>query len=297
MKKFIYLTVSFIILIGLDIGLSKTTLPINQFFYLLGFEKFRSHAEETIGQKRIILVGGSSLGWGVSAEKLSMELGVLTLNSGIFAGIGFKNFIRLIEDVIDKDNDILVISPEYEIVSEFSRFSRNADFCYISVYVGHTYPLECMGQSLNQIFRVFPTIDRSDPDYIRAGFNDFGDYVYRRTQKMNIDYELNSDYCSTWTLADLRNIYIPYIRDLQSHGYNVIYIPNFLLEGSCRETEKISQFHQALFDEFGVRGFEEPQLEFNELFFYNTRYHLTNEGVEMKTKVFENQLRSYLANQ
>lgn len=278
----------------IDIGISKTTLPINQFSYLLGFEKFWSYAQDTIGQKRIILVGGSSLGWGVSAQKLTAELGVQTLNSGIFAGIGFKNFIRLIEDVIDKDNDILVISPEYEIVSEFSRFSRNADFCFISVYVANTYPLECIGQSLNQIFRVFPMIDRSDPDLFRAGFNDFGDYIFRRNQKINIDSELSSDYCSTWTLSDLRNIYIPYIRDLQSHGYKVIYIPNFLLEGSCREVEKLSQFHKMLFDEFGVQGFEEQQLEFNEKFFYNTRYHLTYEGVEMKTKIFENQLRSYL---
>ena len=297
MKKLIYLIVSFSLLIGLDIGLSKTAWPINENHYLLGFEKFRSHAEETIGKKRIILVGGSSLGWGVSAEQLSADLGILTLNSGIYAGIGFKNFIRLIEDVIDKDNDILVISPEYEIVSEFSRFKRNSNFCEISLYVRHSYPLECMGYSLNQMFRVIPTIDRSDPEMIRAGFNDFGDYVYRRSKEMNMVGKLNGDYCSSWNLADIWNIYIPYIRDLQSDGYNVVYIPNFLQEGSCKGTEKISQFHQALFDEFGVRGFEEPQLEFNETLFYNTRYHLTKEGVEVKTKLFENQLRSYLANQ
>ncbi len=296
MIRLIYLLVSFCSLIALDLILSKTNLPLNEEFYLLGFEKFRAHATETLGQRRIILVGGSSLGWGVSAEKLSSELDQLTLNSGMYAGIGYKNFFRVIEDVIDKDKDILVISPEYEIISEVSK-SRNEDFCYLSIYVNQNYPLECLGYTLSRVVNISAIIDRlPSPDYRRSGFNAFGDYVYRSSDEVDMAAGVFEESCSTLDLADLVDEYIPFIKDLESDGYEVVYIPNFLADGACRQPEKLNQFHQALFNEFGIDGFEKSQLLYSDSLFYNTRYHLTQKGVEVKTKVFEDHLRQYLAN-
>lgn len=295
MKKLVYIAFFLSVLICIDFAVSKTKLPLNQNFYLLGFEKFRSHAQKTFGQKRIILLGGSSLGWGVSAEKLSSELGILTLNSGIYGGIGYKNFFRLIEDIIDKDNDILVISPEYELVSEFET-SRNPEFCYIALYVNKNYPIECLGYSLNQIFKIIPTIDRKDPGYIRTGFNNYGDYIYRGKGKINMEDNFNDEICYDWTMSDLKNKYIPFIQKLKFDGYEIVYIPNFLAQGSCMKSYDYLDFHKTLFNSFGIKDFENSKLLYPDTFFYDTRYHLTKEGVKIKTNVFETQLKSYLSN-
>ena len=110
MKKLLTLLFSIFVVISIDYVI-PTVFPLtSKDNYLLGFRNFLNIANETVGQERIILVGGSSLGWGVSSEVLSDNLEILTLNSGIHAGVGYRNFFRNIEDVLDKEHDLIVIS-------------------------------------------------------------------------------------------------------------------------------------------------------------------------------------------
>ena len=297
MRKLIYLALSLFFVIGLDFGLSKTNLPVNEKSYLMGFKNFRVLAKETLGQKRIILVGDSSIGWGVSAKELTSRLGMLTLNSGIHAKVGFRGFMRNIYDVIDKDNDLLVFSPEYSIVSEDSSFSRTEVFCEITNFVVRTYAFECVGYSLAKMLRVIPILDRGQGDYKSDGFNEFGDFVFRSIGRNMVGKSSEVDTCSGWEISDLEDKYIPYMKELDSIGYSIVYIPNVLSEISCKDPEKVRQFHKVLFTEFGIKGFEDAQLLFEERNFYDTPYHLTTEGVKMKTNFFMEQLNSFLGGQ
>lgn len=297
MKKIVLLIIGLGIFIGIDYFLSKTQFPVNQSHYLLGFDKFMSTARNTKGKQRIILVGGSSLAWGVSAERLSSSLEILTLNSGIHGGIGFMHFLELIKDVIDKKKDILVFSPEYSLISNDSVFSRSKEYCFISLYVNKTYPLKCMGYSINLISRVFPILDIEQSDYRNDGFNKYGDFIFRRAG-VNMVGKFNSydEICSQINILDLKNSYIPYVRGLEKKGYNIIYIPNFIPRSTCKNEKKVNQFHKLLFNEFGINGFEKATLLFNENYFYNSPNHLTINGVLTKTLIFEKQLQSYFNN-
>jgi hypothetical protein len=125
MKKLIFLLLAFFVLILIDYVIPKVFPLTSKDNYLLGYENFHNSANETVGQERIILVGGSSLGWGVSSEILTNNLGILSLNSGIHASVGYRNFFRNIEDVLDKDRDLIVISPEYSIISEGGYLGRS----------------------------------------------------------------------------------------------------------------------------------------------------------------------------
>ena len=155
MKDLLRLLIFILSITLVDFQLSKSELFTNSKNYLLGFGNFKNKAQETKGEKRIILIGGSSIGWGISAETLSKNLQVTTLNSGIHGGIGYKNYFRNIKNYIDKNKDILVISPEYEMdINNKNIFTRSRQFCETSLYVRDVYPIDCIGYSITKIFKV-----------------------------------------------------------------------------------------------------------------------------------------------
>jgi hypothetical protein len=299
MKKLLSFVFSVTIVIAIDYLIPFIYPLMNKDNYLLGFESFLGSAEQTLGQNRMILVGGSSLGWGVSAESLTQSLGILTLNSGIHASVGYRNFFRNISDVVDKNRDIIVVSPEYSIVSQGGDLGRSDEFCAISIYVRGVYPIDCVGYSISSLFGISSILTTrktmtDENQYIREGFNEFGDYTHRIAGVSMIGEMENNDMCSGWSIQDLSERYIPFIDSLISKGYEIVYVPNFLPSVTCPRFEKVRDFHNLMFAKYGIQSFRDTQLLFDEEYFYNTTYHLTEKGVSLKTGIFEEQLRHYL---
>ena len=290
MKKLLKLILIFLGLISLDYLLSLSDLAKNKHNYLLGYENFYSKAKETKGQKRIILVGGSSLSWGVSAKELSKELNVLTLNSGIHAGIGWLNYFDVIEKVINKEKDIFIVSPEYDGMRDKEIFFRSKAYCEIMISVIKNYPIRCIGYSLNKVFRVFPTLDLRGEEYNRSGFNKYGDYIFR---KNGVSYQLDKCNHGSFSHNILTNKYLPYLNNFKKKGYKIFYIPTIISKG-CGDLVDYKKFHYELFNAFGVKGFNDAKLEFDKKYFFNNPYHLTKKGVKKKTLEFKKQLQALL---
>ena len=143
------------------------------------------------------------------------------------------------------------------------------------------------------MFKIIPVIDTFQGNQ-RDGFNDFGDYIFR-DENINIDGSIHNEDCGKgFEISDVQENYIPYMDELKKRGYQLLYIPNFYLETGCRELEKIENFHTILNNNYGSEKFEDVQLLFDKKYFYNTNYHLSNDGVSLKTSIFENHLRFYL---
>ena len=293
MKNFYALLISIISVIFIDFLLSKTEIPIDSHGYLLGFEKFAKKAKDTKGEKRIILVGGSSIGWGVSSKTLSENLGVTSINSGVHGGVGYKNFMRIIEKYIDKENDLLVFSPEYEIISRVPTFQRSKEFCTINLYINNTYTFDCIGYSLNRLFSVSSYLKLDKGSYRRDGFNDYGDYIYRQKKGGEVDF---ADACKLINIRDLEDKFIPYLKNLQSKNYQLVYVPNFIPSSACNKKVEAKKFHQIIARNFGVENIDNVQLFFKDKYFYDSRYHLNEEGIKIKTKIFEENLKQYFLN-
>ena len=49
-----------------------------------------------------------------------------------------------------------------------------------------------------------------------------------------------------------------------------------------------------MFDKFGIQGFADSKLLYEDRYFYNTDYHLTREGVALKTNIYNEQLYKLL---
>lgn len=295
MKKIITLFISILFLIVMDFALSRSSIPINEKGYLMGYKNFYKRALKTIGQKRIILLGGSSLGWGVSAKDLTEKLGVLTLNAGVHAGVGYRGFFHNAKDVLDKEHDIIIISPEYAVPSHDSVWLRSYEYCEIALLVIGQYPLKCIGFSLSKLSKVFPILDhKSGGDYFFSGFNNFGDYVFRKKGIDMVGKIRGNQSCKKIVIDDLVNQYVPFYRDLKNEGYKIFYVPNFVSNTGCTNERLLKKFHEIMFDEFGIPGFKESKQLYDEKYFYNTEYHLTKEGVALKTKIFVRHLQALL---
>lgn len=76
-------------------------------------EILRSHKSET----KIVLIGGSATGFGLSAEQLQQETGILSINLGHHAGFGLVDFMPFIQQNLSK-NDIIIFSPEWGFFSK-----------------------------------------------------------------------------------------------------------------------------------------------------------------------------------
>jgi hypothetical protein len=63
-------------------------------------------------QKKIILIGGSAIGWSVSAELIQNKTGYRTINLGHYSAFGLTDYQDFIMDNIS-DEDILILSPEW----------------------------------------------------------------------------------------------------------------------------------------------------------------------------------------
>ena len=63
-------------------------------------------------KNKIILIGGSSVGWGISAEQIEHITGIKTINLGHHAGYGLMDFQDFILKNINP-NDIIIFSPEW----------------------------------------------------------------------------------------------------------------------------------------------------------------------------------------
>jgi hypothetical protein len=63
-------------------------------------------------KRKIILIGGSSVGWGISAKKITQETGIQTINLGHHAGFGIIDFLPFVSKQTNS-NDIIIFSPEW----------------------------------------------------------------------------------------------------------------------------------------------------------------------------------------
>ena len=96
-KLFIFFLIFFLLIIFEQFFLTSI-LPSNEKNYLYGFKNYFNRLEETSNKERIILLGGSSLALGVSAERITKVIGIETINAGINAGIGYEGIYDLSKD-------------------------------------------------------------------------------------------------------------------------------------------------------------------------------------------------------
>jgi len=250
------------------------------------------------GKPRVLLVGGSSLGFSVSAKNLSVDLGLPVYNLGVNAGFGYRNIWESYREFTDPKNDLIVLSPTYSMFLRGSWYSpQQCDVVFLSKspmwLVKHP---ECIPVTVWRTFQdnkpSYNVPLNKDAIYRRSGHNQFGDVVTHLGKKnRKVDYELARDFLKVepWQVQQ----YIDFIQEeIIKTGYSVVVVPNLIPEQSCGEdTDVLRRIFVQLAELNNQSGgdirWPQPVFCIPDTMFFNTAYHVNDAGRNIKTEIFK----------
>lgn len=111
MKVFLKKGVLIFLYVFIAILACKFLLPSNK-NYNSAFVKKLELLKENRHVPKIVLIGGSAVGWGISAEIIENATKIKTINLGHHVGYGLMDYQAYILENISK-NDIIIFSPEW----------------------------------------------------------------------------------------------------------------------------------------------------------------------------------------
>lgn len=250
-------------------------------------------------EQKIILVGGSSMAFGMNSEELEKQTGMNVVNLGMHAGLGNRFCLEIARDNMD-EGDVIIYAPEYwtetELQPELALISCQDNLHLLldipmrdRVNVIKTLPLYCRkkifmfitnsGNKPNEI------VNEYDPQF----FNAYGDNVYNREKNIysreSITKEPNvfNPEAISEELCEYVNEVNCYCNERGAKMF-VSYAP--VVEDSViYDRETIDIFADKLQSKLDVEIISKPQ---NYIWpfemFYGTNFHLNNKGAELRTQ-------------
>lgn len=242
---------------------------------------------------RVIVIGGSSVAFGIDSKLVSREVGMPVVNFGLYAAFGLKPMLDLSEKYIN-DGDIIVIAPE----TTEQMYSR---------YTGYDYLLQAFESRPGQLIGLgrsyYAGLAKNLPDYVKSArelrarggaptsgvyslsaFDEFGDIVYEKPENiMKQGYSEDnlpklSDEIVTDEFLEMVN---DYVKAAERKGATVVfsYCPLNALSVENTDGSDVRNFVRALENGLDCRilaPIEDYILD--EGFFYDSNYHLNDTG-------------------
>ena len=152
---------------------------------------------------KIVVVGGSSVAFGLDSELLAEHTGYEVVNFGLYATLGTRVMLDLSKDHIN-EGDIVVVAPELDKQTLSLYFNGEAfwqaaesDLSLLSGVHFDNY-LDLAANLIGHLSDVFPRIfsgeGKISPNgiYRKDSFNKYGDIVYPRGYNvMTAGYDMN----------------------------------------------------------------------------------------------------------
>lgn len=272
----------------------RITNPSNLYFSLI--DKHRMLQETQ--QPRIILVGGSNLSFGIKSKLIQDSLNINVINTSVHAGLGLK-FIS--EDIVRfiKSGDIIILAPEYEHFFGSTLYGSEPMVNTI-IAIPDTYRFlnfhnwkEILGIMPEAAVKNLMKFVLSEWNrlngikkigiYDRDSFNEYGDVVSHyglKPEKFSPPLGMKSEfnYVTIETISLLK-------QKIEEKGGLLLFTYPCIMRNSLitmiEETERIN--YEIL--NLGIPIIGTPQrYSFEDNFYFNSQYHLTEQGVDIRTK-------------
>jgi hypothetical protein len=296
----LFLLVTFIILFILLLPPNNTIRSTNLFA-----QPVKNNLLKNTPNPRIIFLGGSNISFGLNSQMIKDSLGLNPVNMGIHASIGLKFMLRNSLHYI-KEGDIIVIVPEYD---QFYGNLADGDINLLSIELDVLHQFKDLdikqlislskyipeyAYSKLHLLNYFKAIDTSYTNIVgRNSFNKYGDaFIHWSLPKpknfvsYNIDASLNNDVFEF--LDDFREK----INDKKA----LLYITFPCFEENCfsRNYSQILAIENKLKEKgFNILGSPE-RYSMNDSLIFNTAYHLTKKGVDLRTSLLIKDLKTVI---
>ena len=257
---------------------------------------------------KVVLVGGSNLAFGIDSKQMQDSLGLRVVNMGLYAKLGLRYMLAQVRPYI-KQGDVVVVVPEYDqFYGDFANgdntlntallyapADRIPDFIrsysIIDVVLRPRVEnarrsfLRAAASAVGREDQFFPP--DTNPVYNRHSFNEYGDVVAHIGKKgMNPDSiyvkELPSlKEFNRGTLSDLNSI-VADAREKNAHAYFMF--PSYIDRSYDINIPAIDALRGKI-----EAGTNMPivgsaaDFVYPKQYFFDTRYHLTGEGRNLRT--------------
>lgn len=301
MNKTLKIIIACLLLVAMGISLIFTAVLMmpDQFDELyLGeladkYARLRSLSDEN----KIIVVGGSSVAFGINSQVMEKYLGMPVVNFGLYGPLGTTVMMDLTRGHI-QEGDIIVLAPETDEQTMTMTFNGegiweacDSDFTMLLKIRFHNWG-DMLGsfwvyaQKKLQFFR----LGKAQPDgvYDHDSFNEYGDVIYERQGTIMPD-----GYDST-VLIDLdesitNNEYIDYVNDYidycQSQGATVYFSwPPMNELAVQQDLDGILEYATFIRENIHCQVISDiTDYILDAGYFYDTNYHVNDVGVYVHT--------------
>lgn len=288
-------------------------------------ERKKAIAQEQVSP-RIFLVGGSSVLMGFRGDVLSAELGVPSLNFGIYAGLNTDVYGQILEDLV-QPGDVVVLTLEYEF---FNMMDGTEEFPEAALERFNSAVVKFFVLNDPEYLRALPwnkqlevvmryrvrdvwdgvrrwvrgRLPEPTPDHYNVRhLNAFGDFTGMERESLTTTIAPEhafsrtlvtgiSDQTAAWGMLD------DFLERMRRRGVTVVAtFPNIMSVPVYEQPAALAVFQQITdyYRERGVVVLGTPQeAMFPEEWFYDTYYHLTDSAAQERTKRWVEQHRAKL---
>ena len=299
MKRFWRLLCLFILLLILPLGVFSLAVhteenPYHNSFTASLVDKYERLS--TVSAPRLVLIGGSSLPFGVNSGTLEKALGLPVVNFGVYAALGTRVMAEIALPQI-RAGDLILLAPELDAQTYSDYF--NPDILWEA---SCEKPSLLKGLTLSEkeemLFRWFKfAIGRkklegeSIPEgtlYARSSFDSFGDIHFEREENIMPG---GFDASQPVTLEGLQNdaffdFVLQFIRQAEKKRARVYFTFSPINQAAAvYSSDAAKALESYLSDRLGSHLLGTlADTTYEASLFYNTNYHLNEEGAALHTK-------------
>lgn len=255
-----------------------------------------------IDEPKIIVVGGSSVAFGLDSQLLAEHVNMPVVNFGLYATLGTKIMMDLSKANINR-GDIVILAPEMDAQTLSLYFNAEAalqgmesDWDMLRHIPKDNYS-DLAGGIYSYVTKKLQYLSGSgkpDPTgvYNRDSFDEFGDIVYPRPHNtMLLGYDPNKIIELTPELFDRE--FIDYVNDYTAYcgeqGATVYFsFPpmNESAMSSANTEDTLFDFYRYLYENLScqvISNVNDYIIEEN--YFYDSNFHLNESGVILRTSL------------
>ncbi|MGN1095806.1 MAG: hypothetical protein ACI4QR_05415 [Eubacteriales bacterium] len=254
----------------------------------------------SIEEPKIIIIGGSSVSFGIDSALMEEALGMPVVNFGLYATLGTKLMLDLSRGAI-KEGDIIIIAPETDKQTYSLYFNAEAtwqacdsDFSLITK-IGSDNASAMLGgfwKYAVQKTKYCFSGSHLDPEgvYNRASFNEYGDIIYPRPYNiMELGYDTSLEICFSPDIIsdDFVGYVNEYVGFAESKGAKVYFSfapSNEDALDPSTTMEDLEVFTSYIKENFKAELISDPNdYIYRSGYFYDSNFHMNDAGVILHT--------------
>ena len=276
--------------------------------YLYGFNASiidKVQRAESIKEPKILLIGNSNLVFGIDSEMIEEEIGMPVVNMGVHAGLGNAFLDNMSRYFVNEGDIVIFCHTEYEDDDKI----LNEELAWITIE-NHYEPWKLIrGKDIWGMIKAYPTYlkdciglwiagegnRRTGEAYTREFFDEYGDNIFPRKEQQ-IEFREGQI-----KVPAINSICIDRMNSLnkliQEKGGTML-VAAYPIVG-CEFTPPVQEYE--MFQEELEKQLHCPVISdftdyiIDEEYFFDSAYHLNEQGVKIRTEKLINDLRIWLA--